>query len=71
MSVRVLVVVPCGRRKVRRVGDRQGEVFAAAALEASWGQGEWLPHQRLELEVNLIAAHLLVTGRLPAAQFLG
>lgn len=28
-------------------------------------------HQRLELEVDLIASHLLVTGRVPRAQFLG
>ncbi|MDQ3222839.1 MAG: hypothetical protein M3Q75_05090 [Gemmatimonadota bacterium] len=55
-----------------RVGCRQGHVFAAApTLEASWVGGEWLPHQRLELEVDLIAAHMLVTGRLPLAQFLG
>jgi len=58
-------------RKVGRVGDRQGEVFAAAPLESSWVAGGWLAHQRLELEVDLIAAHLLVTGRVPAAQFLG
>ena len=59
-------------RKVSRVGCRQGHVFAAApTLEASWVGGEWLPHQRLELEVDLIAAHMLVTGRLPLAQFLG
>jgi len=58
-------------RKVRRVGDRQGEVFAAAPLEATGVAGEWLAHQRLELEVDLIATHLLATGRIPAAQFLG
>jgi hypothetical protein len=32
---------------------------------------DWLDHQRLELENDLIAAHLLTTGQVPAAQFLG
>ena len=46
--------------------------FAAElSLEASWVAGEWLAHQPLELEVDLIAAHLLAIGRVPAAQFLG
>ena len=31
----------------------------------------WLRHQRLELETDLIAAHLLATDRIPAAQFIG
>jgi hypothetical protein len=43
----------------------------ARQIRASWVAGEWLAHQRLELEVDLIAAHLLVTGQMPAAQFLG
>jgi hypothetical protein len=58
--------------KTRRLGDRQGGVFSAApSLETSWVAGGWAAHQRLELEVDLIASHLLVTGRVPRAQFLG
>ncbi len=58
-------------RKVGRVDDRQGEVFASAPLEASWVAGEWLSHQRLELEVDLIAAHLLEASRIPPVLFCG
>jgi len=52
---------------------RQGQLFAAEdRLECSWVvDASWYPHQRLELECDLIAAHLLVTGEVPAAQFLG
>jgi hypothetical protein len=32
---------------------------------------EWLSHQRLELENDLIASHLLETGKIPVAQFQG
>lgn len=51
----------------------QGGIFAdQARLECSWVLDEaWLPHQRLELENDLIAAHLFTTGQVPAAQFLG
>jgi hypothetical protein len=31
----------------------------------------WLSHHRLALEIDLIAAHILETGEIPAAQFLG
>jgi hypothetical protein len=31
----------------------------------------WLKHQRLELESDLIAAHVLTIGSPPVAQFLG
>jgi hypothetical protein len=55
-----------------RSEDRQGAVFAAApALEASWVAGAWAAQQRLELEVDLIAAHLLATRHVPQAQFIG
>lgn len=41
-------------------------------LEVSYiANSEWLDHQRLELENKLIAAHVLATGAVPAAQFLG
>jgi hypothetical protein len=51
----------------------QGRVFLAAApLEASWVlHSAWHHHERLELESDLIADHLLTTGHVPAAQFLG
>jgi hypothetical protein len=59
--------------KCRRLGHRQGRIFAASAgVECSWVLGAgWMPHQRLELENDLIAAHLLATARVPSAQFLG
>jgi hypothetical protein len=70
------VVAPrliCHRRKSRRPGDPQGDVFGSAErLECSWVLNEnWLPHQRLELECDLIGAHLLVPGTVPPAQFIG
>ena len=37
----------------------------------SWLDTAWHPHQRLELENDLIAAYLLTTGDVPPAQFLG
>lgn len=41
-------------------------------LECSWVFNEdWLSHQRLELENDLIAAHVLKIGDIPVAQFLG
>jgi hypothetical protein len=41
--------------------ERQGSILAAQQrLECSWTiNDEWLPHQRLELENDLIAAHML------------
>jgi hypothetical protein len=61
------------RRKTRRPGDPQGEVLGSAGrLECSWVLSEaWLPHQQLELECDLIGAHLLMTTTVPPAQFLG
>ncbi|WP_147444237.1 MULTISPECIES: hypothetical protein [Corallococcus] len=59
-------------KKVLVAGHAQGVLFAAAErLECSWVAGSWLDHQRLELENDLIAAHVLLTGAPPAAQFLG
>ena len=59
--------------KVRVPADTQGRVFGAAGqLECSWVlNGGWYSHQRLELETDLIAAHVLATGDAPSAQFLG
>lgn len=53
--------------------DEQGYIFGAARnLECSHVVNEtWLAHQRLEVENDLIAAHILAMGRFPAAQFLG
>ena len=60
-------------RRKRTAASAQGVVFAQAGeLQASCVTEErWLPHHRLELETDLIAAHMIVTGRPPAAQFLG
>lgn len=60
-------------KKAGKPDDVQGRVFAGAGrLEASWVLNEiWLHHHRLELENDLIAAHVLVVGRRPAAQFIG
>lgn len=60
-------------RKLSDPENEQGQVFAAAApLECAWVLNEsWLHHHRLELENDLIASHLLATGTIPAAQFLG
>jgi hypothetical protein len=51
---------------------RQACILAEAGrLECSWVLSEhWLPHQRLELENDLIAAHVIM-GKPPTAQFLG
>jgi hypothetical protein len=59
--------------KTRGPDRVQGQLFAAAApLECSWVvNDEWLSHQRLELENDLIASHLLATGEIPSAQFQG
>jgi hypothetical protein len=53
--------------------DTQGKIFSGVSnRECSWVFNDsWPPHQRLELENDLIAAHILSTGAVPAAQFLG
>jgi hypothetical protein len=60
-------------RKIQVPGDPQGAVFKAAErLECSWVlNGGWLSHQRLELECDLLGAHLIVTGTVPPCQFIG
>lgn len=46
--------------------------FFAGPLECSWVvASSWLPHHRLELENDVIAAPVLSTGTIPQAQFLG
>lgn len=59
--------------KVNKVESKQGQIFTnAECLECSWVvNSSWLKNQRQELENDLIAAHLLVTKTVPAAQFLG
>ena len=59
--------------KTRDADNEQGRIFAShERLECSWTINDaWLPHQRLELENDLIAAYVLETGSIPAAQFLG
>jgi hypothetical protein len=61
------------RAKCARAGHRQGVIFGSPAhLECSWVlNSAWLAHQRLELETDLLASHLLVAGAVPPAQFLG
>jgi len=52
--------------------SQQGHFNDPASLEVSWVlSGEWLDHQRLELENDLIASHVLTFGYPPAAQFIG
>jgi hypothetical protein len=60
-------------RKARNPQDEPGRIFAQAkSLECSWVvNNAWLAHQRLELETDLIAAHVLTTQSVPRAQFLG
>jgi hypothetical protein len=59
-------------RKLADPAHRQSETFlSAGAIEASWVLNDgWLAHQRLELETDLIAAHMLSTGTVPPAQFI-
>jgi hypothetical protein len=61
------------RAKAAAAKTEQGRVFRGAApLEASWVlDATWLIRQRQELETDLIAGHLLATGQVPPAQFLG
>ena len=60
-------------RKADVMADPQGAIFRAQErLEASWVLDDgWLPHHRLELENDLIGAHVLETGTIPASQLLG
>jgi hypothetical protein len=60
-------------QKTRWADAPQGVVFASATrLECSWVLNDgWLPHQRLEVECDLIGAHVLIAGAVPSAQFIG
>ena len=50
----------------------QGRVLVMnVPLEYSTVFDDWRPHQRLELETDLIAAHTLAFGAPPTAQFIG
>lgn len=59
--------------KVRTPNHAQAAIFGSQnRFECSWVfNEEWLSHQRLELENDLIAAHMIQTGDIPVAQFLG
>ncbi len=59
--------------KLRDPDHNQARIFAAYnRFECSWVFNDlWLPHNRLELENDLISAHLPGTGQIPAAQFAG
>jgi hypothetical protein len=59
--------------KLRQPDHAQARIFSAQSrLEWSWVLNEeWTPLHRLELENDLIASHILQTGTIPPAQFLG
>jgi len=57
--------------KSNKAGHRQ-RTLSATGLECAWTVNPaWPRHQRLELETDLIGAHVLSTGHAPTAQFLG
>ena len=58
-------------RSARTATSPQGRALAAAQpLACSWVvNADWKAHQRLELENDLIASWVLVTGSPPSAQF--
>ena len=60
-------------RTVRQSQHRQAPFLGdGESLECSWiVNPAWARHHRLELETDLIGAHVLVTGQVPAAQLLG
>lgn len=60
-------------KKIAKPNHEQGKIFGRAdRLEVSWVlNDDWYDHQRLELENDLIAAHLLAVGEVPCAQFCG
>ena len=63
------------RTHLARLGSatQQGRIFAAnAPLVFSWVlNGAWLRNQRLELEPDLIAAHVVAMRHAPVAGFIG
>jgi hypothetical protein len=59
-------------KKTTLADHRQGRIFAAQR-RLEWSavlNNAWLSHQLLELENDLIAAHILELGEVPAAQIL-
>jgi hypothetical protein len=57
--------------KIQQPTHRQSTIFTES-MECSWvGDASWWPHQRLELENDLIAAHILEEETVPLAQILG
>jgi hypothetical protein len=65
--------VHLGKARVDRPTATAQQLVFADSLEPeySYVSGAWEAHQRLELETDLIAAHVLRLGRPPAAQFIG
>ncbi len=60
------------RRKMDAPNHPQGVVMRRGRITCSWVENNsWVRHRRLELETDLIAAHILGTGKVPLAQFLG
>jgi hypothetical protein len=58
--------------KAQMASHRQSAIFGRPGLECSFVvNDEWYDHQRLEIENDLIAAHVLTTGLVPEAQFIG
>ena len=58
--------------KLRHTSPQGAALAAAAPLEYSAVLNpDWLPHERLELETDLIAAHTIAFAAPPAAQFIG
>jgi hypothetical protein len=59
--------------KTREPEHSQGKIFGEPArLECSWAANDkWHGYQRLELENDLIAAHMLHRAKVPSAQFRG
>lgn len=69
-SARIGTRLPAHRAKARDSKHRQAILFGGD-VECSWAEGPTRPHQREELEADLIGSHLLVVGTVPSAQFLG
>lgn len=68
---RVVMRLGAHQRKADRPELRQASIFTGRLDYSAVLNETWLPHQRLELENDLIAAYILHTGAIPAAQFLG
>ena len=60
-------------KKTTKLDHPQGELFRdqGPLLYSCVVNNEWKKHQRLELENDLIAAHIIQLARRPMAQFLG